>query len=74
MTAPIHLDHNATTPVAPEVVDAMAAVLAGPWMNPSARYPRAGEVAEDALGDREGNVAALLHDVAHLPRAPHTRA
>ena len=45
MTAPIHLDHNATTPVAPEVVEAMAAVLAGPWMNPSARYPRAAEIA-----------------------------
>lgn len=59
MTAPIHLDHNATTPVAPEVVEAMAAVLAGPWMNPSARYPRAGEVADQVRTARAA-VAELL--------------
>ncbi|MBL6719845.1 MAG: cysteine desulfurase [Planctomycetes bacterium] len=59
MTDPIHLDHNATTPVAPEVVQAMTEVLAGPWMNPSARYPRAGEVARLVRQARE-QVAALL--------------
>jgi cysteine desulfurase len=59
VTDPIHLDHNATTPVAPEVVQAMTEVLAGPWMNPSARYPRAGEVAR-LVSEARGQVAALL--------------
>jgi cysteine desulfurase len=41
----IYFDHNATTPVAPEVTAAMCEVLEGAWHNPSARYPRAKQMA-----------------------------
>lgn len=34
----VYLDHNATTPIRPEVVDAMTAVLRGEFGNPSSVY------------------------------------
>jgi len=39
MTDPIYLDHNATTPVAPEVLDAMLPWLRGEYGNPSSTHP-----------------------------------
>lgn len=41
MTDPIYLDHNATTPVAPEVLDAMLPWLRGEYGNPSSSAPTA---------------------------------
>ena len=34
----IHLDHNATTPIAPEVLEAMMPYLTAEWGNPSSSY------------------------------------
>ena len=34
----IYLDHNATTPVAPEVREAMSPYLTEDWGNPSSSY------------------------------------
>lgn len=55
----IYLDHNATTPVAPEVADAVSAALANAWGNPSSSH-EAGRVAKEALEHARGQVAALL--------------
>jgi cysteine desulfurase len=55
----IYLDHNATTPVDPEVVKAMMPYLHEEFGNPSSAYPlgrRAGEAVERARGE----VASLL--------------
>ena len=35
---PIYLDHNATTPVFPEVVEAMRACWAKPYLNPASQH------------------------------------
>jgi cysteine desulfurase len=34
----IYLDHNATTPIAPEVLEAMMPFLTSEWGNPSSSY------------------------------------
>ena len=34
----IYLDHNATTPILPEVLDAMMPYLTTEWGNPSSAY------------------------------------
>ena len=56
--APVYLDHNATTPLAPEVVDAITASL-GLWANPSSSYP-AGRAAAAAVAGARRQVAAML--------------
>jgi cysteine desulfurase len=51
MERPIYLDHNATTPVLPEVVEAMRACWAEPHLNPASQHEfgrRARRVLEDA--------------------------
>lgn len=55
----IYLDHNATTPVAPEVYAAMAPYLAGEYGNPSSAYPL-GQSARDAVETARNEVAHLL--------------
>ena len=55
----IYLDYNATTPVAPEVFEAMRPYLAGEFGNPSCDYPL-GLAARDAVQQARGEVAALL--------------
>ena len=35
---PIYLDHNATTPVLPEVVEAMRECYATPYLNPASQH------------------------------------
>src|SRR5258706_4249098 len=59
---PIYLDHAATTPTAPEAVDAMLPYLPGPRAcgNPSSihRYGREARAAVDSARD---SVAALIH-------------
>jgi cysteine desulfurase len=55
----IYLDHNATTPVRPEVVEAMAAALRERWGNPSSTHAE-GAAARAALERAREQVAALL--------------
>jgi cysteine desulfurase len=55
----IYLDHNATTPVRPEVVEAMAAALRDRWGNPSSTHAE-GAAARAALERAREQVAALV--------------
>lgn len=56
---PIYLDHNATTPVAPEVVDAMLPFFREGFGNPSSSHVF-GQRARRALDGARAQVAALL--------------
>jgi cysteine desulfurase len=56
---PIYLDHNATTPVRPEVVDAMADCLAGPPGNPSSLH-RFGQAARELREEARRRVARAV--------------
>ena len=56
---PIYLDHNATTPVLPEVVDAMLPYLREHFGNPSSDHVY-GQRAREAVARARGQVAALL--------------
>ena len=55
----IYLDHNATTPVAPEVLDAMLPYLCETFGNPSSDHP-AGLAAARAVAVARAQVAALI--------------
>ncbi|MDR0476816.1 MAG: cysteine desulfurase NifS [Desulfobulbaceae bacterium] len=55
----VYLDNNATTPIAPEVREAMMPYLTNLYGNPSSMYSFAGEVA-DGLKKAQASVAALL--------------
>jgi len=55
----IYLDFNASTPLAPEVADAMRGDLAEPFGNPSSEH-WAGEAAKHAIQKARAQVAALL--------------
>jgi cysteine desulfurase len=57
---PIYLDHNATTPVLPEVVEAMLPYLREHFGNPSSGHPY-GRRAHDAVEAARAKVAAALH-------------
>src|SRR5512134_704398 len=59
MNAPIYLDYNATTPVAPEVADAMLPFLREHFGNPSSSHPY-GRFAAQAVAQARGHVAALI--------------
>jgi cysteine desulfurase len=56
----IYLDYNATTPVAPEVAQAMQPYLGPEFGNPSCDYPL-GLKARDAVAQARRRVAALLN-------------
>jgi cysteine desulfurase len=56
----VYLDNNATTQVAPEVVDAMLPFLRDLWGNPSSMHQFGGQVAAHIERAR-AQVAALLH-------------
>jgi cysteine desulfurase len=56
---PIYLDHNATTPVLPEVVDAMLPYLREHFGNPSSAHVY-GQAAQAAVTRARGRVAGLL--------------
>lgn len=58
---PIYLDHNATTPLAPEVLEAMRPHLEGSFGNPSSihRYGRAARNALDAAREQVAALAAV---------------
>jgi cysteine desulfurase len=55
----IYLDHNATTPLRPEVVDALTAALRQRWGNPSSTHAE-GAAARAALERAREQVAALV--------------
>ncbi len=56
---PIYLDYNATTPIDPEVAEAMVPYLVEHFGNPSSTHPY-GVVARHAVARARGQVAALL--------------
>jgi cysteine desulfurase len=56
---PIYLDHNATTPVHPEVLEAMLPYLGEEFGNPSSAHPY-GRRAHDAIEHARSEVAALI--------------
>jgi len=58
----IYLDNNATTPVAPEVVDALLPYLKADYWNPSSAYDRA-RSASDAIARSRNAVAVFLGGV-----------
>lgn len=58
-TDPVYLDHNATTPVQPAVVDAMLPFLREHFGNPSSGHVY-GRRAHDAVEQARAQVAALL--------------
>lgn len=55
----IYLDYNATTPIAPSVVEAMNPFLAGHFGNPSSAHAM-GRAAKEAIEDSRVKVAGLL--------------
>ena len=59
MSTPIYLDHNATTPVAPEVLDAMLPWLRDQFGNPSSIHPY-GRRAAQAVETARHEVADLI--------------
>jgi cysteine desulfurase len=56
---PIYLDYNATTPIAPEVLEAMRPFLTDHFGNPSSSHAY-GTRAAEAVAQARGEVAALL--------------
>ena len=61
MDAPlVYLDNNATTAVAPEVIEAMQPYFAAKWGNPSSMHRFGGQVMRDIEAAR-ARVAALIH-------------
>ncbi|MDD5328370.1 MAG: cysteine desulfurase family protein [Sulfuricella sp.] len=59
MTDPVYLDYNATTPVAPEVADAIEPYLREHFGNPSSTHVY-GQRAKQAVVQARGEVAALI--------------
>ena len=55
----IYLDHNATTPVAPEVLDAMMPYLTSEWGNPSSSY-KFGAKLKTVIETARAQVAELI--------------
>ncbi len=55
----IYLDHNATTPIAPEVLEAMMPYLTSEWGNPSSVY-KFGAKLKRAIETARGQVAELI--------------
>ena len=59
MSEPVYLDYNATTPVAPEVLDAMLPFLRDQFGNPSSTH-LLGRRAAQAVGEARERVAILI--------------
>ncbi|MGF1612977.1 MAG: aminotransferase class V-fold PLP-dependent enzyme, partial [Gammaproteobacteria bacterium] len=63
MNPPLYLDYNATTPVAPEVADAMEPYLREHFSNPSSSH-LFGQQTRAAVAQARAQVAALIGAVA----------
>jgi cysteine desulfurase len=59
MNSPIYLDHNATAPVLPDVVEAMRACYAEPLVNPASQH-QLGRRAHRVLEDARERIGELL--------------
>ncbi|HEX4412948.1 MAG TPA: cysteine desulfurase family protein [Lacipirellulaceae bacterium] len=59
MPAPLYFDHNATTPAFPEVVEAMRACWAKPYLNPASQHSF-GRAARRVLEDARDRIGELL--------------
>lgn len=59
MPAALYFDHNATTPVFPEVVEAMRACWAEPYLNPASQHSF-GRAARRMLEDARDRIGELL--------------
>lgn len=57
----IYLDHSATTPIAPEVHEAMEPFLTTEYGNPSSKYYTQAETARGAVEHAREQVASLIH-------------
>jgi cysteine desulfurase len=68
----IYLDHNATTPVAAEVIEAMLPFLHGEFGTPSASYAL-GRRARRAIEQARGEVAALIGPSQRKSSSPVAR-
>ncbi len=60
LTFPIYLDHNATTPMDPRVLEAMMPYFCEKFGNASSRNHAFGWAAEDAVSTARGQVASLI--------------
>ena len=60
MSSPIYMDYNATTPIAPSVIDAMMPFLTTHYGNPSSDHAL-GRACFHAIEDARENVARLLN-------------
>jgi len=60
MKLPVYLDHAATTPCDPRVVEAMLPYFTEEYGNPGSRNHRFGWASEDAVDKARASVAALL--------------
>jgi cysteine desulfurase len=59
MDRPIYLDHNATTPMLPEVIETMRACYAEPYLNPASQH-EFGRRARRKLEDARERIAELV--------------
>jgi cysteine sulfinate desulfinase/cysteine desulfurase-like protein len=59
LSAVIYLDHNATTPIAPEVLEAMMPCLTSEWGNPSSAY-KFGSKLKGVIETAREQVAGLI--------------
>jgi cysteine desulfurase len=59
-SAPIYLDHNATTPADPRVVEAMMPYFTGTFGNPSSVEHAHGHAAQGAVAEARSKVASAL--------------
>ena len=60
LPVPIYLDHNATTPVDPAVLEAMLPFFQSEFGNPSSSHHRHGNRAQDAVSKARGKIAKAL--------------
>ncbi|XP_035575787.1 selenocysteine lyase isoform X3 [Canis lupus dingo] len=55
----VYMDYNATTPLEPEVIQAMTEAMREAWGNPSSPYP-AGRKAKDIIDTARENIAKMI--------------